>query len=164
MCQRMFTQGPGSHYIRVQYPSTDDPQDPSRTPLHPIQPAGWSSRSRRCSPSNGASPPRSRRASSTRRIHGSGGPSGRRTQGIYPNDLLACVATPDGESENSTEQGARAIWEAIQDVGRISQRVTAQIGHFHRIEAHRTERQSVRHYPLQAYMDEECIVRHIQPW
>jgi hypothetical protein len=58
----------------------------------------------------------------------------------------------------------RAIWEAIDGVARISQRITKQTGHLIRIEAARTEKDQSPHQPLQAYMDEEQIQRHVEPW
>ncbi|KKZ66220.1 hypothetical protein EMCG_08056 [[Emmonsia] crescens] len=62
------------------------------------------------------------------------------------------------------ELAARAIWEAMGQVARTSQRVITQLGHFIRIEAIRTERHQTRHTPLQAYMDEESIAEHVRPW
>lgn len=74
------------------------------------------------------------------------------------------MAQPETEAQRGAEQGARAIWDAMQELGRTSQQTTAQVGHLNRVEAHRTDFQSMPHQPLQAYMDEESIIRHIQPW
>ncbi|KAJ5609933.1 hypothetical protein N7510_006652 [Penicillium lagena] len=58
----------------------------------------------------------------------------------------------------------RAIWDAMDGVARISQRITKQTGHLIRIEAARTEKDQSPYQPLQAYMDEEQIQRHVEPW
>ena len=52
----------------------------------------------------------------------------------------------------------------MEAVARISQKVCSRAGHTIRIEAVRTEREQTPHTPLQAYMDEENIVRHTIPW
>jgi len=77
--------------------------------------------------------------------------------------LLASIETPD-ETREGPEGAVRAIWEAMASVARISQRITKQTGHLIRIEAVRTEKDQSPHQPLQAYMDEEQIQRHVEPW
>ncbi|EDN04920.1 predicted protein [Histoplasma mississippiense (nom. inval.)] len=79
---------------------------------------------------------------------------------IAPNDLVNCVQRPDDDTTCPDELAARAIWEAMGQVARTSQRVITRLGHFVRIEAIRTERHQTRHTPLQAYMDEESIAEH----
>ncbi|EDN06580.1 predicted protein [Histoplasma mississippiense (nom. inval.)] len=83
---------------------------------------------------------------------------------IAPNDLVNCVQRPDDDTTCPNELAARAIWEAMGQVARTSQRVITRLGHFVRIEAIRTERHQTRHTPLQAYMDEESIAEHVRPW
>ncbi|EDN04610.1 conserved hypothetical protein [Histoplasma mississippiense (nom. inval.)] len=83
---------------------------------------------------------------------------------IAPNDLVNCVQRPDDDTTCPDELAARAIWEAMGQVARTSQRVITRLGHFVRIEAIRTERHQTRHTPLQAYMDEESIAEHVRPW
>ncbi|KAJ9480682.1 hypothetical protein VN97_g12858 [Penicillium thymicola] len=49
-------------------------------------------------------------------------------------------------------------------VARISQKVSARVGHTIHIEAVRVERDKTPTKPLQAYMVEEAIVKHSIPW
>jgi hypothetical protein len=92
-------------------------------------------------------------------------------QDIDIHHLLASVAQPDVDSQGPTpgqgseaECAARMIWEAVEGVARVSQRVASQTGHLIRVEAVRTEKQQNPYQPLQAYMNEENIVRHVEPW
>jgi hypothetical protein len=77
--------------------------------------------------------------------------------------LRECVQIPD-EDAQGPEGAARAIWEAMEGVARISQRITKQTGHMIRAEAARLEKDEIPHKPLLAYMDEEQIQRHVEPW
>jgi ferritin len=76
--------------------------------------------------------------------------------------LLASIKTP-AEDAQGPEGAMRAIWEAMDGVARISQRITKQTGHLIRVEAARTEKDQSPYQPLQAYMDEEQIQRHVEP-
>ncbi|OQE13816.1 hypothetical protein PENFLA_c043G10841, partial [Penicillium flavigenum] len=57
-----------------------------------------------------------------------------------------------------------AIWDSMAAVARISQKVSARVGHTIQIEAIRVERDKTPSKPLQAYMVEEAIVKHSIPW
>ncbi|EDN04914.1 predicted protein, partial [Histoplasma mississippiense (nom. inval.)] len=83
---------------------------------------------------------------------------------IAPNDLVNCVQRPDDDTTCPDELAARAIWEAMGQVARTSQRVITRLGHFVRIEAIRTERHQTRHTPLQAYMDYGRRHEHVPPY
>jgi len=93
----------------------------------------------------------------------------RRTQwavylsGLDPQQLVNCVQRPS-EADTDDDRAAAAIWDSMEAVARISQKVCSRAGHTIRIEAVRTEREQTPHTPLQAYMDEENIVRHTIPW
>ncbi|KAJ6093870.1 hypothetical protein N7467_002715 [Penicillium canescens] len=94
----------------------------------------------------------------------------RRTQwavylrGIDPQHLIDCVHAPDGDSSDPTEIAASAIWDAMAAVARISQLVCTKTSHTIRTEAVRTERDRLPHQPLQAYIDADNIERHTIPW
>ncbi|RMJ26744.1 hypothetical protein PHISP_02398 [Aspergillus sp. HF37] len=158
MCQRMFAQGPGSHYIQIQ--EINDPHEPTPAPdavsqlIGQIEQAFTEQRGQttiQASELDEANPwlQRARWAEYL--------------QGTSPDDLLSSVAQPEADAQG-IEQGTRAIWEAMEELGRVSQRATARMDHLNRIEAHRIDPQRVPHQPLQAYMDEQNITRHIQPW
>lgn len=70
----------------------------------------------------------------------------------------------DSQADSYNKRAARAIWDPMAAVARVSQKVSSSAGHMIRIEAVRTERDQPPHTPLQAYMDEENIVRHAIPW
>jgi hypothetical protein len=70
--------------------------------------------------------------------------------GIEPRDLLESIETPKEDAQGQ-EGAIRAIWEAMDGVARMSQRITKQTGQMIRIEAARTEKDQSPHEPLQAY-------------
>jgi hypothetical protein len=93
----------------------------------------------------------------------------RRTQwavylaGLDPARLIESVQRPS-EADSHFNRAATAIWDSMAAVARISQKVSSSAGHMIRIEAVRIERDQTPHTPLQAYMDEDNIVRHTIPW
>jgi hypothetical protein len=94
----------------------------------------------------------------------------RRTQwavylaGLNPDDLVQCVQQPDPEDQSEEALTTAAIWDSMAAVARISQKVSARVGHTIQIEAVRVERDKTPSKPLQAYMVEEAIVKHSVPW
>jgi len=82
-------------------------------------------------------------------------------------DLIQSVSPPpaDIDGQPSIEPEAHAIWTAMARLATISQlSVIHQIGVFVRLEAIRTEQHQTRYTPLEAYQDEESIVKQVRPW
>jgi len=84
--------------------------------------------------------------------------------GQTPKALRICIETPAEDAEGP-EATARVIWDAILGVASKSQSITKQTGHLLRIEAARTDMQSIPSKPLQAYMHEHAeLERHVEPY
>jgi hypothetical protein len=78
--------------------------------------------------------------------------------------LRICIETPTEDAEGP-EATARVIWAAMLGVASKSQNITKQTGHLLRIEAARTDMQSIPSKPLQAYMHESTdLERHVDPY
>lgn len=189
-CQRAFTQGPGSHYIHVQSPNSSaidieapaQPQAISQL-IAQLEEAFTEQQVQRTVIEAGErdeANPWLRRTQWAVYL-----------AGLDPEQLIQSVQRPaepssntdsepgseasseaDSEASSETsseadsynERAARAIWDSMAAVARVSQRVSSSAGHMIRIEAVRNERDQAPHTPLQAYMDEENIVRHAIPW
>ena len=167
-CQRAFTQGTGSHYIHVQHPSLDNTVnvevDDTPRPLMVDQLVAQLE--------DAFTEQQARRTVIEAGEQDEANPWLRRTQwavylaGLDPQQLVDCVQRPN-EVEMDTaadERAAAAIWDSMEAVARMSQKVSSHAGHMIRIEAVRTERDQTPHTPLQAYMDEDNIVQHTIPW
>jgi len=164
-CQRAFTHGAGSHYIHVQRASLDHTVDleAENTPqpqvinqlVAQLEDAFTEQQAQRTVIEAGE--------------RDEANPWLRRTQwavylaGLDPARLVECVQRPS-EADTDNDRAALAIWDSMQAVARISQKVSSRAGHTIRIEAVRTERDQTPHTPLQAYIDEDNIVRHTIPW
>jgi hypothetical protein len=85
-------------------------------------------------------------------------------QGLNTEELLASIEEPMDDDEDPIETQARAIWVAMDGLIRHSQQVVTQVGHQLRIKAVQTEKHQNQHRPLQAYMDQETIIKHMRPW
>jgi hypothetical protein len=165
VCQRLFARGFGSHYMHVRQPGPD--YEPAPPPpradvvdelIQQLEQRYVDSQPRR----------QTIRAGPLDEAN----PWLRRTQWatylqVTPDEdlphLLASIKTPPEDAQGQ-EGAMRAIWEAMDGVARMSQRITKQTGQMIRIEAARTEKDKSPHEPLQAYMDEEQIQRHVEPW
>jgi hypothetical protein len=87
--------------------------------------------------------------------------------GVHPQDLRQLVEAPGEDirgGEDHVEQAVRVIWDAMDQLARRSQRTVQRCGAGIRVEAARTEAGHTPHQPLQAYMDEASIQKHVQPW
>ena len=165
-CQRAFTQGTGSHYIHVQHPGLGRTaeMEPVDTPqphvvnqlVAQMEEAFTEQQAQRTVIEAGE--------------RDEANPWLRRTQwavylaGVDPQQLVDCVQRPDEADTSDDNQAAAAIWDSMEAVARMSQKVSSRAGHMIRIEAVRTERDQTPHTPLQAYMDEDNIIRHVIPW
>ncbi|RHZ49046.1 uncharacterized protein CDV56_103939 [Aspergillus thermomutatus] len=85
-------------------------------------------------------------------------------QGIQANDLLACVAAPEEDTMDATEQGVQVIWDTMEQVARKSQQTVQHCGQAIWVEAVRSEKGQTPYRPLLAYMDEAAIQKHVHPW
>ncbi|EAW23658.1 uncharacterized protein NFIA_110790 [Aspergillus fischeri NRRL 181] len=85
-------------------------------------------------------------------------------QGIQAHDLLACVAAPEEDPMDATEQGLQVIWDTMEQVARKSQQTVQQCGQAIWMEAVRSEKGQTPYRPLLVYMDETAIKKHVQPW
>ena len=180
VCQRMFPRGFGSHYIHVRKPGPDyepAPPPPRSDVVHAAtQHLEQLYQDAQTGPTMVQAGPLDEANSWLRRTEWP-----RYLKGAFPNQipiwiarlnhfvdintgkLLECVQAPK-EDAQGPEGAARAIWEAMEGVARISQRITKQTGQMIRAEAARLEKDEIPHKPLLAYMDEEQIQRHVEPW
>jgi hypothetical protein len=160
-CQRAFTQGPGSHYIRVQ---TEAIPEADSLPAPEISDRLIEQIEQAFTERQGL--PQLIEAGQRDEAN----PWLRRTQwavylqGINPQHLIDSVQAPDADSADPTELAACAIWDSMAAVARISQLICTKTSHTIRTEAVRTERDRLPYQPLQAYMDAENIERHTIPW
>ncbi|KAE8371094.1 hypothetical protein BDV26DRAFT_287051 [Aspergillus bertholletiae] len=69
-----------------------------------------------------------------------------------------------GCGNDPVEQRVRQIWEAIERVVQKSQWTVQHTGQAIRVEAVRSEKGQTPYRPLQAYMDADSVVKHVQPW
>ena len=82
-------------------------------------------------------------------------------KGFEHEALLDLISRPDPECEFVET----AIWDAMDVLGRCSQRTVARrAGLFVRFEAIRSERHQTRYVPLMAYQDYTAIGTYIRPW
>jgi hypothetical protein len=163
-CQRVFSQGPGSHYIRVRTLGAEAITEADSMPttevgdrlIDQIELAFTEE-------------------SELPQLIDAGerddaNPWLRRTQwavylrGIDPQHLINCVQAPDADSSDPIEMATCAIYDSMAAVARISQLVCTKTSHTIRTEAVRTKRDRLPHQPLQAYMDADNIERHTIPW
>ncbi|KAJ6113213.1 hypothetical protein N7523_006530 [Penicillium sp. IBT 18751x] len=157
-CQRFFTTKFGSHYIQVRRPSPS--YEPIEPPLHPTVVQGLVNQLEECFTASQASDKTIVQAGELDKAN----PWLRRTQwaqylqGIPVRPLSEAIATPNPDTE-----GPEGI-DAMDQIARVSQRITKQCGHLIRIEAARTEKDQSPHQLLQAYMDIDNIIRHVELW
>jgi superfamily II DNA helicase RecQ len=168
-CQRLFIQGPGSQYFEVQLPNDD-----SESAVPVDSNAAWAR--------VGAEMAKvwervEKRAASTIQAgeRDEVNPWVERTQwlpylvGMERADLMACIKEPVAEldlrSDDEAEPVEAAIWEAMDRLTRFSQAsVIERVGVFVGLEVIRTEKHQTRYQPLQPYMDQNAIVKHMRPW
>lgn len=165
-CQRAFSHGPGSHYIHVQHPGLDSTVEIEAE--HTPQPHAVDQLVAQME--EAFTEQQAQRTMIEAGERDEANPWLRRTQwavylaGLDPQQLVDCVQRPDEADTSDDNQAAAAIWDSMEAVARMSQKVSSHAGHMIRIEAVRTERDQTPHTPLQAYMDEDNIIRHVIPW
>ncbi|EAW15378.1 uncharacterized protein NFIA_047030 [Aspergillus fischeri NRRL 181] len=85
-------------------------------------------------------------------------------QGIQAHDLLACVAAPEEDPQDATEQCVQVVWATMEQVACKSQQTVQHCGQAIQVEAVQSEKGQTPHRPLLAYMDEAAIQKHVRPW
>ncbi|KAF4294543.1 hypothetical protein CNMCM8686_003245 [Aspergillus fumigatus] len=165
-CQRFFPSRKGSHYIWVQRPNQQPEEQARTTPTPTIQAAvdavvqAWEQAQARA---------RANQAIQASQLTDAN-PWLRMTrwadylQGIQAHDLLACMAAPEEDPMDATEQRVQVIWDTMEQVARKSQQTVQQCGQAIRVEAVRSEKGQTPHRPLLAYMDEAAIQKHPEIW
>ncbi|CEN60837.1 hypothetical protein ASPCAL03269 [Aspergillus calidoustus] len=177
--QQVFPSSPGSYYIHIRYP--DGRQCPPPPPAEQAQQAvdamviAWERARAQAAEQATIQADEAANANPWLRITG----WARYLNGVHPQDLRQLVEAPmEVEKEveeveavvekdakaDPTKQAVRVIWDAMDQLARRSQRTVQQCGAGIRVEAARTEAGQTPYKPLQAYMDEASIEKHVQPW
>ncbi|CEL11545.1 hypothetical protein ASPCAL14646 [Aspergillus calidoustus] len=178
--QQAFPSGPGSHYIHIQYPDGRQRSPPLPPPAEQAQQAvdamviAWERARAREAEQATIQADEAADANPWLRMTG----WARYLDGVHPQDLRQLVEAPvevevvveeeelvdiDPKAD-PTEQAVRVIWDAMDQLARRSQRTVQQCGAGIHVEAARTEAGQTPYKPLQAYMDEASIEKHMQPW
>jgi hypothetical protein len=162
-CQRLFTQGPGSHYIRVVQP------DPQVVPPDPIPDTDAI---RQLLQTVSAYQEEDQKAQDTIIQAGDldeATPWLNRTgwvqylQGTPRQPLIESTRCPK-ENVEGPERAILVIWQAIERLAYVSQEIAKVCGHLLRIEVVRTTKDESPHKPLLAYLDATAIKKHVAPW
>ncbi|CEL10290.1 hypothetical protein ASPCAL13411 [Aspergillus calidoustus] len=150
--QQAFPSSPGSHYIHIQYPdgrqSPPPPAEQAQQAMDAMVIAWERARAREVEQAT-IQADKAMDANPWLRITG----WARYLDGVHPQDLRQLVEAPVEVAEGEVEELARRSQQTVQQCG-------AGI----RVEAARTEAGQTPYKPLQAYMDEASIKKHVQPW
>jgi hypothetical protein len=161
--QRIFAQGPGSHYIRVARPTPH---------VRPNAPVTNGDAVRQLLQSIKEYQQQDQQAHETIIQAGDldeATPWLNRTgwvrylQGTPRQPLYESTQRPK-EDAQGTERAALAIWEVIERLPHVSQEIAKCCGHLLRIEVVRTTKEESPHKPLLAYLDPAAIKKHVAPW
>ncbi|BCR90122.1 uncharacterized protein ACHE_60008A [Aspergillus chevalieri] len=164
--QQIFPSGPGSHYIHIRFPEGHPPPPPPPPPADQAQRAvdaiitAWDQ----------ARTAQEQQAVIQADWITDANPWLRRTgwarylEGVHPQDLLRLVEAPPEEPPDPIEQAIQAIWNAMGQLAWRSQQTVQRCGTGICMEAARTEAGQTPYRPLQAYMDETSVQKHVQAW
>lgn len=161
-CQRIFAQGPGSHYIRVAGPN------PHARPDAPVTGDAV------CQLLQSIKEYQQQDQQAHETIIQAGGldeatPWLNRTgwvrylQGTPRQPLYDSTQRP-AEDATGPEQAALAIWEAMERLAYVSQEIAKVCGHLLRIDIVRTMKDESPQKPLFAYLDPAAIKKQVAPW
>lgn len=165
-CQRFYTRGPGSFFVRVECPP------PGREPGTDTVVRQRSQIALDLVQATEEIFQQSQQADETLIQAGEvneASPWLQRTQwpvylkGIPGHWLLGLIETPEANAEG-TEAVVRLLWDTMFTLACVSQRVTQLTGHSLRIEAARTEVSKRPFQPLKAYMNEARMKQYTEPW
>jgi hypothetical protein len=162
-CQRIFSQGPGSHYIRVAQPNANEaPEDPVEDPdrirqlmqtIEEYQQQDQTAHKTIIQAGDlDEATPWLNRTGWVRYL-----------QGTPRQPLIESTRRPEGNVEGP-ERTALVIWQAIERLAHVSQEIAKVYGHLLRIEVVRTTKDESPHKPLLAYLDATAIKKHVAPW
>jgi hypothetical protein len=168
-CQRLLVQGQGSQYFQVYHPDDDSPDvvsvdgDAAWARVGEQMAKAWANVETQAL--------NTIQAGERDEVN----PWVERTQwlpylvGMERPKLMACIEEPVAEPNPRLEQQAEPVeavmWAAMDGLARFSQAsVIHRVGVFVRLEAIRTEKHQTRFQPLQPYMDEKSISKHVRPW
>ncbi|RHZ43206.1 uncharacterized protein CDV56_100941 [Aspergillus thermomutatus] len=84
--------------------------------------------------------------------------------GITEKDMRDCVAAPEEDVMDATEQRVQLIWNTMEQVAQKSQQIVQQCGQAIRMKAVRSQKGQMPYRPLLAYMDATAIKRHVHLW
>ncbi|KAJ0412938.1 hypothetical protein BJY00DRAFT_320302 [Aspergillus carlsbadensis] len=161
--QQAFPSGPGSHYIHIQYPDGRQSPLPRAEQAQQAMDAMVTAWERaRAQHEQRATIQADEAADANPWLRMTGW--ARYLDGVHPQDLQQLVEAPEADAADRVEQAVQAIWQAMDRLARRSQRMVQRCGAGIRVEAARTEAGQTPFKPLQAYMDEASIQKHVQPW
>ncbi|CEL10297.1 hypothetical protein ASPCAL13418 [Aspergillus calidoustus] len=168
--QQVFPTRKGSHYIHIQYPDgRQSPPPPAEQAQQAVDAMVIAWERARAREAEQATIQADEAADANPWLRMTGW--ARYLDGVHPQDLRQLVEAPIEEEVvkkdpkvDPVEQGIRVIWDAMDQLARRSQRTVQQCGAGIRVEAARTEAGQTPYKPLQAYMDEASIEKHVQPW
>jgi hypothetical protein len=170
--QQVFPTRKGSHYIHIRYPDgrrQSPPPPPAEQAQREVDAmlAAWERARAQHEQQATIQADEATDANPWLRMTG----WARYLDGVHPRDLQQLVEAPMEDAEapeedpkDRTEQAVRVIWDAMDQLARRSQRTMQRCGAGIRVEAARTEAGQTPYRPLQAYMDETSIQKHVQPW
>ncbi|CAI7634108.1 unnamed protein product [Penicillium pancosmium] len=156
LCQRLFSQGPGSSYFAVHITEPEGPV-PEDSAINRLFEQLETQHQKVFSPSD--------RTVEITEIN-EATPWLRRTRwthylaGQLPDTLYSLIHPPDPDPLDPIWR----IHQAVAGMARTSQQIAKHCGHLIRVEIVRTESDQAPKAPLQAYMAPEDITHHVRPW
>ena len=162
-CQRLFTQGPGSHFIRVARPTPNAPADDPVADADAVDQLLKAVREyqRQDQDAHETIIQAGDLDEATPWLNRTGWV--RYLQGTPRQALFESTQRPADDAEGP-ERAILTIWEAMGRLATVSQDIAKACGHLLRIDVARTMKDESPHKPLLAYLDTTTIKKHVQPW
>lgn len=161
-CQRLFTNGIGSHYIPIARPA-ENAQNPS-TQAHADKISGLMQQVRQYQREEQDAQEAVIQAGDLDEAT----PWLRRTgwvrylQGVERRPLIDSMARP-AETAEGDARAMLVIWEAMHRLASVGQQISTHCGHSIRIDIVRDTKDHSPHKPFQAYLDQKSMQKHIMP-
>lgn len=161
-CQRVFTQGPGSHYIRVGPPLAEAAPEPVAD-IDSVDRLMQQVREyqRQDQQAHETVIQAGDLDEATPWLNRTGWVQ--YLQGTPREPLVQSMARPEDDAEGP-EQAILVIWEAMARLAKVSQDIAKSCGHLLRIDIARTMKDESPHSPLLAYLNAAGIQKHVEPW
>lgn len=159
-CQRLFTNGIGSHYIPIIHPTDEVPAPSSHTDIidqlrqqvRQYQREEQAARETVIQAGDlDEATPWLRRTGWVRYL-----------QGVERRPLIDSMARP-AETAEGDERAMLVIWEAMHRLASVGQQISTHCGHSIRIDIVRDAKDHSPHKPFQAYLDRKSMQKHIMP-